>query len=105
MTTPVRLHRDGTVLAVRVVPGASRAEIVGLHGDELKVKVCSPPVDGRANEELLEVIAQALALRPRQLSVIGGHTSRSKQVLVQADLAEVERSLAAWIGPLGARER
>ena len=105
MITPLRPHPDGVVVAVRAVPGASRAEIVGLHGDELKIKVCSPPVDGRANEELLKVLADVLEVRPRLLSVVGGHTSRSKAVLVQADAAEVERRLAACIGRLGARER
>lgn len=105
MTSPVRPHHDGAVVAVRLVPGASRAEVVGLHGDELKVKVCSPPVDGRANEELIAVLAAVLGVRPRQVRVLTGHTSRSKSVLVLAPLSEVEDHLAAWIGRLGARER
>ena len=105
MTDIVRPHPDGAVLAVRVVPGASAAKVVGLHGDELKVKVCSPPLDGRANEELLSVVAAALGLRSREVSLLSGHTSRSKQVLVGLPAAEVERRLATTIGPVRAAER
>ena len=105
MTQVVRPHPDGAVLAVRVVPGASAAKVVGLFGDELKVRVCSPPLDGRANEELLGVVAAALGLRPREVSLLSGHTSRSKQVLVGLPVDEVQRRLATTIGPLGAAER
>ncbi len=105
MTEVVRAHRDGAVIAVRVVPGASAAKLAGLHGDALKVKVCSPPVDGRANEELLAVVAAALGVRSREVSLLAGHASRSKQVLVALPAEEVERRLVASIGPLSARER
>ena len=105
MTDLVRPHPDGAVVAVRVVPGASAAKVVGRHGDELKVKVCSPPLDGRANEELLGVVAAALGLRAREVSLLSGHTSRSKQVLVGLPAEEVARRLATSIGPLWAAER
>lgn len=105
MTHPVRTHPDGAVIAVRVVPGASAAKVVGLHGEELKVKVCSPPLDGRANEELLGVVAATLGLRAREVSLLSGHTARSKQVLVGLPADEVEQRLASIIGPLGAAER
>ncbi len=105
MTDIVRPHPDGAVIAVRVVPGASAAKVVGPHGGELKVKVCSPPLDGRANEELLGVVAAALGLRSREVSLLSGHTARSKQVLVGLPAEEVQRRLAGIIGPLGAAER
>ncbi len=61
----MRAHSQGATVAVRAVPGASRAKVVGLHGDELRIRVCSPPVDGRANVELCTVLADALgAARP-----------------------------------------
>ncbi len=59
-------------MAVRAVPGASRANVVGLHGEELRIRVCSPPVDGRANEEVCEVLADALGLRTREVTVVAG---------------------------------
>ncbi|MFZ4718438.1 MAG: DUF167 domain-containing protein [Ilumatobacteraceae bacterium] len=75
-------HADGALVAVRAVPGASRAKVDGLHGDEVRIRVCSPPVDGRANDEVAEVLAEALGLRPREVVLVGGRTSRSKRFLV-----------------------
>jgi len=100
MPGPVRSHREGSVVAVRAVPGASRAALVGLHGEELRIRVCSPPVDGRANEELCEVLAAALGLRRRDVTVVSGHASRSKQLLVTLDETQTTRRLAPWIGPV-----
>ena len=93
---PVRPHPHGAVVAVRAVPGASRAAVVGLHGDELKVRVCSPPVDGRANEELCAVLADTLGLRPREVQVVAGHTARSKQLSVPLDPDEVRARIRPW---------
>jgi len=101
----VREHGAGAVVAVRAVPGASRAEVVGRHGDELRIRVCSPPVDGRANDEVCRVLADALGLRAREVTLLSGHAARSKQVAVALDAAEVRRRLAPWIGPIGAAER
>jgi uncharacterized protein (TIGR00251 family) len=105
MTGPVRAHPDGAVLAVRAVPGASRSAIVGMHGEELKVRVCSPPIDGRANEEICEVVAQALELRVREVQVMQGHSSRSKLLLVSLPVDDAERRLAGWIGRSDRPER
>lgn len=105
MSGPVRHHADGAVVAVRAVPGASRAAVVGLHGDELRIRVCSPPVDGRANDELRSVLADALGLRTRDVEVVAGHSARSKQLLVQLDAAETARRLEPWIGRSGPPER
>lgn len=105
MSGPVRHHAEGAVVAVRAVPGASRAAVVGLHGDELRIRVCSPPVDGRANDELCAVLADALGLRGREVRVLAGHTARSKQLLVALDPDETTRRLGPWIGRSGPPER
>jgi uncharacterized protein (TIGR00251 family) len=105
MADPVRPHPDGTVVAVRAVPGASAAKVMGLHGDELRVRVCSPPIDGRANDELCEVLAAALGLRARDVTVVAGHSSRSKLLLVAAPQADVWAALSPWIGRSEAPER
>ena len=90
---------------MRAVPGASAAKVMGLHGDELRVRVCSPPIDGRANEELCDVLARALGLRAREVSVVVGHTARSKQVLVARSADEVRALLSPWIGRSDPSER
>ncbi|MFM2078865.1 MAG: hypothetical protein RJA49_2755 [Actinomycetota bacterium] len=102
---PVRPHPDGSVVRVRAVPGASRAAVVGLHGDELRIRVCSPPIDGRANEELCAVLADALGLRAREVHVVAGHSARSKQLRVALDPSVVRARLAPWIGISGVPER
>lgn len=86
-------HADGAVVAVRAVPGASRATVDGLHGDEVRIRVCSPPVDGRANDEVAAVLAAALGLRPREVVLVGGRTSRSKRFVVALPVDEVVHRL------------
>jgi uncharacterized protein len=105
LSDPVRLHPDGATLAVRAVPGASAAKIVGLHGDELRVRVCSPPVDGRANDEILKVVAAAVGVRAREVVLSSGHTSRSKQLVVHLAPEVLRARLARWIGPEQAPDR
>lgn len=104
--TPLVSERDtGSVVSVRVVPGASTAKVMGLHGHELRVRVCSPPVDGRANEEVATVMAKALGVRARDVHLVGGHTSRSKQLFVALSVAEVQDRLSPWIGPESVPDR
>lgn len=99
MSPCVRESADGAVLSVRVTTGASAASVVGLHGAELKVRLCSPPVDGRANEELVRVVAAALRVRPREVELIAGHSARSKQLLVALPAPELSRRLEALLAP------
>ncbi|MDX2148485.1 MAG: DUF167 domain-containing protein [Planctomycetota bacterium] len=74
--------RAGARLAVKVVPGARRAAIVGLLGERLKVRVSSPPERGRANEELCELLARALGVARSAVEVVGGESRPEKQVRV-----------------------
>lgn len=105
MTDLVRPHQAGAVLAVRAVPGASAAKVMGLRGDELRVRVCSPPVDGRANEEVIEVLARAIGVRSRDVVLLAGHSSRSKQLLVALSPTELLVRLRPWIEPESAIDR
>ena len=77
----------GCQLSVRVQPGASRSEVAGLHGAELKVRVKAPPVEGKANEALLECLAKLFRVKRSQCELVRGETSRSKTVFVR-DLNE-----------------
>ena len=49
----------GVEIVIHAQPRASRSEVVGLHGDALKVRLAAPPVDGAANLELIRVMAKA----------------------------------------------
>ncbi len=69
-------------LSLKVVPGASRDAIAGVHGDAIRVKLRTPPVDGRANRALLEYLAGRLGLRPSALRLVSGESSRRKVVAI-----------------------
>jgi uncharacterized protein (TIGR00251 family) len=78
----VRPHEDGTTVDVFAQPGSAKDAIVGEHGDALKVKVRAPPVGGRANVAVEELISDALGVPRRRVTVVGGHGSRRKRVTV-----------------------
>ncbi|MCW5558142.1 MAG: YggU family protein [Verrucomicrobiae bacterium] len=78
----LQVRADGLHLAVRVQPRASRTEIVGVHGVELKVRVAAPPVDSAANEALVEFLAGTLQLPRRAVTLVRGASSRSKLLRV-----------------------
>ena len=67
---------------VKVVPGSSRDEIVGWLGDALKIKVMAPPEKGRANEAVVEMLADRLGLSADDITVVSGHSSPSKVIAI-----------------------
>jgi uncharacterized protein (TIGR00251 family) len=69
----------GARLSVWVVPGASRSEIAGMHGDSLRVRVAAPPEGGRANRTLLTLLGTLFDVKPH---LIHGDASRRKTVLL-----------------------
>ena len=88
-------ERDGAVrFAVRVQPRSSRTGVEGVHGDALKVRVNAPPVDGAANEAVVEVLAEALGVPRRMVRIVAGESSRSKVVEVTGVGATAVRDLA-----------
>ncbi len=70
------------MLDLHVQPGAKKSEVVGLHGDALKLRIASPPVDGRANAALITFLAAALEVPKQSFAVVRGETSRRKTVRV-----------------------
>lgn len=73
----------GAALPVKVVPRASKNEIVGVGPDgTLKIRVTAPPVDGAANEAVIELLAKALDLPKSNIEIVGGLSSTSKLVSV-----------------------
>lgn len=78
------LRQDGAdcVLSLHVQPGAKRSEIVGLHGDALKIRLAAPPVDGKANAELIRFLAERLGLPRSAVELVSGECSRAKRLRV-----------------------
>jgi uncharacterized protein (TIGR00251 family) len=76
-------EKDGTLsFQVRVVPRASRSEIVGEHDGALRVRVAAAPVEGAANEELIRLLASTLGVSRSAITITGGHTAKLKQLRV-----------------------
>lgn len=69
-------------IKVRVVPRASRSEIVGLHDDAWKVRLMSPPVDGAANEELIRLLSKILGVAKTDIDLLSGQTSKTKRLRI-----------------------
>src|SRR6476659_1835588 len=98
---------ESTRLRVRVSPGAGRTALVGRHGDAWKVRVTEAPERGRANEAVLRLLAETLALPRTALTLVSGHGGREKVVeLTGMGPALIERRLASTSGGgRGRRER
>jgi uncharacterized protein len=73
---------DGVIISVRVIPRAGRSEIAGVREGALLVRLNAPPVDGAANTELIAVLAAALAVPKRDVSIASGMTSKQKRVRI-----------------------
>jgi uncharacterized protein (TIGR00251 family) len=72
----------GIVISVRVIPRAARSGIAGTRDGALLIRLNAPPVEGAANDELVEVIAGALGVPARSVTIISGARSRNKRVQV-----------------------
>lgn len=84
---------DGTLrFAVRVQPRSSRACVDGEHGDAVRVRVHAAPVDGGANADVIEVLADALGVPKRDVRIVSGETARQKVVEVSGLAAETVRA-------------
>lgn len=86
---------DALELDVQVVPRASRSRVVGVQGDRLKVQLSAPPVDGAANEALIELLAERLGVKRAAVSIVGGATGRKKRVRVDGVGAEAVGHLSS----------
>ena len=72
------------ILSIYVQPRASRDEIVGPHGNNLKVRITAPPVDGKANEHLLKFLVKEFGVAGSQIVITTGRHGRHKQLRIQA---------------------
>jgi uncharacterized protein (TIGR00251 family) len=89
-----------TRILVKAVPGARRDEIVGPLGDRLKVRVSAPPEGGKANQAIASLLAAALGVRERDVTLIAGHTRPEKVFeVIGADPAAVQRLTGAKASP------
>jgi uncharacterized protein (TIGR00251 family) len=77
------------ILSVRVIPRSSKSRIDGRRGDALLVRLAAPPVDGAANEALIDLLAREFRRPKRDITILSGQSSRDKRIDI-AGLSEAE---------------
>jgi uncharacterized protein (TIGR00251 family) len=75
-------------LAVRLHPGARKNGVTGVHADALKIALTAQPVDGKANEALIEFLAETLRLPRARIAIVAGLTSRAKTLRITGKSAD-----------------
>ena len=100
MSLPCLRHtRAGVELFLVLQPRSRHNKLAGLQGEELKVVLTAPPVDGAANQACRDFFAKLCALPKSRVRLISGDRSRHKRLLLEgADLRRIERILADQLG-------
>jgi hypothetical protein len=90
-------HPDGLLIDVRVQPKSSQNAIVGIHGEALKIKLNAPPVEGKANKALIQLVAKLLKCSKSNVEIVSGQASRNKRLLIHIhnndDIESLKESL------------
>ena len=94
MSLEIETVEDGVVIPVKVVPGASRDQVAGPLGSDLKIRVRAAAEAGKANRAVCDLLARHLDISPRNVRVIDGHHHPRKRILArQIDEEQVRRRL------------
>lgn len=78
------MQQGDLLLQLYIQPKASRDQIVGLHGEEIKIAITAPPVDGKANAHLTKYLSKAFKVPKGDIDIIKGQMGRHKQVRISA---------------------
>lgn len=81
---------NGTVIYCQIQPKASNTEIVGLHGTppRLRIRIAAPPVDGKANEELVAFLSKKLKFSKNRIQILSGQSGKFKEVFISGIKAD-----------------
>ena len=93
-----RWEGETLLLKTRVQPRAPRAGIGDVHGDRLRLRVSSPPVEGKANSEAIALVARAFGVPKSRVRLRRGATSRDKEIEIRAP-AQYPAALAPHLVP------
>jgi uncharacterized protein len=80
---PTRTEPSKAVINVKVIPNSTRSMLAGVERDVYRIKLTSPPVEGRANEELKRLLAKKLGIAKSLVRIVSGEQSRTKRVEIQ----------------------
>ncbi|GIU29036.1 DUF167 family protein YggU [Shewanella sp. Isolate13] len=82
--TPALMQQGNLLLQLYIQPKASRDQIIGLHGEEIKIAITAPPVDGKANAHLTKYLSKAFKVPKGDIEIVKGQMGRHKQVRITA---------------------
>ena len=86
----------GTLIKVKVIPRSSRTEMLGKENDIYRMKLTDPPVEGKANKAVIELLAEKLGVPKREIEIVSGKTGRLKTIRIRGLTAgEVAQALGA----------
>lgn len=77
-----RWQGDDLLLSLHLQPKASHDELCGLHGDSVKIRISAPPIEGRANAQLIKFLAKQFGVAKGAVTLIGGELGRQKRVKI-----------------------
>lgn len=83
MNIPFKKTKDGIMIEVRVEPRSSKKGVSGVIDNVLKVKLTAPPVEGEANEQLIEVLSELTGVRKSNIRIVRGLSSKRKVVEIR----------------------
>jgi uncharacterized protein (TIGR00251 family) len=83
MDLPHTKVKDGIIIQVRVIPRSSKKQIAGVEGNAIKIKLTAPPVEGAANEQLIELLSEILNTKKGNIEILKGDSSRYKTVKIK----------------------
>lgn len=81
---------DFFIINLKVIPNAKKTEIIGLLDEALKIKVSSPPVEGKANAQIIKFFSDYLKVSKSKLEIISGEKSKYKQLKVKEQFSKLE---------------
>jgi len=87
------LSENSVNIQVQIQPKSSQNQIVGLHDGRLKIKIAAPPVDGKANESLIEFLAKTFKISKSNIEILKGHTSKLKTIKLSGISENTYRSI------------
>jgi uncharacterized protein (TIGR00251 family) len=80
---PVKESKNGIIFHIHVIPRSAKCGIAGIQGDALKIKITTPPVEGRANLECIRFLSDTLSVKKNQITIVSGHKSKKKTVAIE----------------------
>ncbi len=87
---------DSIVLNIRVVPRAAKDGVQGVLGDELKVRIQAPPVEGKANAYLVKYLAKLWDIPRADIEILSGETGRNKRLQISRPNTELRKTLLSF---------